>query len=849
MSSRANLNRRPVLPAAHGAARSAGPAAELQRGVALHLAGDLDGAEAAYKRVLRRLPRQPDALHLLGVVRHQRGDSARAVELISNALRIDDSNPHARLNLGAALLGLGRLDEAEKALDLAAARLPDNPDLLANRSTLLQRRGELPQAIAALEQAVALAPGRAGWRLRLADLLLDAGRHEDAVAAYEAYLVLAPDDVTARNNLGVALEKAGRHAAAAAQFRMVIERRPELAEAHANLGNACLGLRLFDEAEAHYRRAIALDPGQWRFRVNLANLLLDGGRAEEAQAVCEAGMAQQADDAALLNELGVRLVKAKREEEAVTVLRRAIALAPEFAGAHNNLGNALANLKRFDEAEAAFQEAIRLDPDFLLPRLNLCGLLQKTHRWDEAVMHAYGMRLCRGFSPELCDNRILQVFKDVIDFDSVESMTHFWDLVERQSREERAAAALTLLAMADDEAKLRRLSALVRRMGTEFGREARERPLGPAPRRPPLAGRRLRLGILSSDLRVHSVSKFLLPVLRHYDRDRFEIVCYSAYPEVNDAVQAEIRTLVDGFRTVCSLSDREIAQQIRDDGIDVLLELNGYTMHSRLPVVTYRPAPVQVAWLGWPFTSGMTEMDYFLVDRFTRPTCDDHLVEAPLEMDGAFVCFEGFPDEPLAPPPFLANGHLTFGTLNAVYKWSRPMIARWCEVMRAVEGSRMVIVRPEARSVIFLNNLVREFERHGIARDRLDVINNHLGTASHLSYYNLFDISLDTFPVTGGTTTTDALWMGVPVVTVMGAAYHQRIGGAIAMHAGLADLCVATPEEFVRTAVSLAGNRDRLVELRGSLRDRLRETPLCRVDSFMAGFEKAILAAARRHLD
>src|SRR5262249_37569590 len=154
------------------------------------------------------------------------------------------------------------------------------------------------------------------------------------------------------------------------------------------------------------------------------------------------------------------------------------------------------------------------------------------------------------------------------------------------------------------------------------------------------------------------------------------------------------RSLVDSFQTVVDLRDREIAEQMRADGIDLLLELNGYTMHSRLPVVTYRPAPVQVAWLGWPFSSGMPEMDYFLVDHFTLPTRADCLVEPPLEMSGAFVSFE-FPEEPLAPPPLLTNGHVTFGTLNAVYKWSRPMVARWCEVMRAVEGSRMVIVRPE----------------------------------------------------------------------------------------------------------------------------------------------------------
>jgi predicted O-linked N-acetylglucosamine transferase (SPINDLY family) len=363
-----------------------------------------------------------------------------------------------------------------------------------------------------------------------------------------------------------------------------------------------------------------------------------------------------------------------------------------------------------------------------------------------------------------------------------------------------------------------------------------------------LAGRKLRVGFLSSDLRSHSVAKFVLPVFRHFDRERFEMFCYSGFPEIADSVQIEIRGLVDGFRFINELNDREAAQLIRADGIDVLFELGGYTAHSRVPIVTYRAAPIQALWLGWPATTGMAQMDYFIVDRHTRPTSDDYLIEKPLELSGAFCCFESFVPEPIGASPFETNGYVTFGTLNGAYKYTRPMIARWAEVMRGVPDSRMVIVRPEARSLVFLDNIVREFEKGGVTRDRLDIIDNNRGAAKHLSYYNLFDLSLDTFPVTGGTTTTDALWMGVPVVSLMGPAYHQRISGGIAKHCGLDDLCVESEEDFVRVAVALAHDHDRLATLRRTLRPTLMDSPLCRTDKFMAGFESAVLEVARMHL-
>ncbi len=834
------------VPAAGAPQRPLTPtlARRLEEAVALHRGGDLAGAARLYEAVLRERPAQSDALHMLGVLHHQQGDSARAVSLIRKALRTDPGNASCHINLGAALLGLGRHGEAEAVLVEAAKRLPESPEVHANLAAVKHAAGSHADALLHLRRALALNPANPALRRRLADYAGAAGDYALAAATCRELLALDPQDIAIRNDLGVALEKLGRFDEAAAAYSSVLELAPDLAEAHSNLGNAKARMGDLGGAERHFRHGWMLKPEDWRFGINLANLLWETSRVEEGDSIYRAILQAQPENAQLWQDLGSRLVIARRFEQARAAFETAIAIDPALATAHNGLGNLRANLGDYDGAIAAYEKAVGADPNYLLAHINLVLALQQEKRLDEAAFRAYGLKLLPGYDAKICDGRTLQVMKLVCDFDGIETLGDIWTAAAEMEPQTLIQMLLTLLAMAEDEPELRQLVALAGRIGAE--EEAKLQRAGfPAPavhRRPG----RIRLGFVSSDFRNHSAAKCIRPLFDNLDRDRFEMHCYSAVPAAEDPVQQALAAKVDSFRPIDGMTDIEAAKLVRSDEIDVLFDLNGWTAHSRLHVFAHRPAPHQVAWLGWPFTTGFRSVGHFMVDRFNDPTLPDLMTERPLRLpDGPWIAFQPLTEEPVGPAPFAAAGHVTFGTLNNTYKITPTIVALWSEVLTRVPGSRFLLVRPEARSAMLVHNLLQEFARHGIPADRIDLVGQPRDTRTHFPYYNRIDIALDSFPVTGGITTIDSLWMGVPVVSLHGPAFHQRISHSLLGHAGFGDLSHAAPAGFVGAAVSLAGDPGRLAAMRLGLRDRLLASPLFDGAAFARNFGEAAASLVR----
>lgn len=810
---------------------------QLEAAVGRHRAGELDAARTLYEQVLAKVPDQSDALHMLGVLRHQQGDSEGAVGLIRRALEHDPQNAHCYINLGAALLRLDRRDEAEQTLTEAVRRLPNSPEAHANLAALKEAAGDRTGAMEHLARAVALHPANGSYRRRLADTAFAAGNHAVAADAYRGLLAIAPHDIGAHNDLGVCLEKLERFAEAAEQYRNVVEQVPTLAEGHANLANVLARVGKLEESETHHRRAIELKPTEWRFELNLANLFWETGRVAEAEAIYRKCLESQHDNATLWHDFGSRLMLARRFDAAREAAERAVALNPSLATAHNNLGNVLGNTGDYAGAIAAYERAVAADPNYLHAQINLVMTLQQERRLDEAVMRAYGLRLMTSYDPKLCDGRILQILKLVCDFDGIESMGEIWQPAFDKDPNVVSQMLLTLLALADDEPKLKKLAALTRKLGEQEEAKAKRATL-PAPslqrRRDPI-----RIGFVSSDFRNHSAANCLRPLFQHYDRNRFAIRCYSALPATDDQIQQEFAGQVDGFTPIEGMTDLEAAQQIRDDAIDVLFDLNGWTAHSRLPVFAHRPAPHQVAWLGWPFSTGFRTVDHFLVDRFNEPTLPELMTERPCRMEGPWIALKPMTDLPVGEPPALAAGHVTFGTLNNTYKITRPMVAIWAAVLARVPGSRFFLARPETRSFAVVTNLLAEFAKHGIGEDRIELVGQARDTRNHFPFYHRIDVALDSFPVTGGITTCDSLWMGVPVVSLYGPAFHQRIGHSLLNHARLGELSHGRPEGFIDAAVRLGGDPQRLAELRAGLRQRLLASPLFDGPGFARNFGDA----------
>ncbi len=573
--------------------------------------------------------------------------------------------------------------------------------------------------------------------------------------------------------------------------------------------------------------------------------LADAGQYDDALEIFRGILEDNPNDPTMWNDVGGQLLQLGKLTEAIEILIHATQLAPDMVEAHNNLGCAHRRLNRPQFAIPAFKKALSLKPEFIDSYVNLIAVLKEIGEYDQACTYAYAMLELPDYSPKTSPN-ILWLFRCICDFEGLAKLGDVWEIAGHLEPRRLESMLLDLLVYADDEQTVDKLRKLVDLWAQDAEAKAAGDPLSPP--RAVEGLDRLRIGFLSSDFRGHSVGKFLIKLIRNFDRTGFSFHCYTPVWQPNDPVQQSFRDNVDDFVNVDGLTMREIAEKIRDDGIDILIELNGFTTSSRLAALAYSPAPVQMSWLGYPFTYGLKAVDYAIADRFINPANEDTMVEEPVIMPGGWICYDAIQEEAIAPDlPMDRNGVVTFGTLNNPYKFTPKVIAAWAEVLKRVPESRFLVVRPEVKSINFCRNLTSHFMAEGLSSDRLYFIDNKAGDASHLAYYNQIDITLDTFPLTGGTTTCDAIWMGVPVVTLVGDANHQRISYSDLMQCGLDELCTFSTEDYVEKAVALAGERDKLMAWRHGLRDVMRTSPLCDEERFVHEFRDMLNQVADLH--
>lgn len=833
--------------AAHRTQSGAGTAAGLlAAGRARHRAGDLAGATALYDRALAAEPDNAEALHLAGVARYLAGDVSAAVAFLQRAVALDPGNAETHSNLGASLVATGEMAAAAAAFRRAIELAPGFVDAHANLAGALVRLGDMEGAAAAYLAAHRLAPDVPRFLRRLGEISLDLNRFAPAADWFSRYLAIEPDNAGVCNNAAYACERLGRLAEAEAHYRRALGLRPDSPEIANNLASVLRRLGRVDEARALFAQALTAPAEAWEDEARRAGALCNYGDVDGALALYAGLILRRRTDVALHVDYARALTAAGRFAEAEAVLNRLLATVPNAVEAQIALGECLLRAGGKAEAATVLQKAVAAAPDHLEARLALCSALSGLDRDEEAAECARACAALGGLSAGAFVV-LHRAFRAVCAFDDIDRLRVSLPALERDGADAGVLAAgfLHCLVLADDAAATDALVTLHRRWGAARMAEAKVNPL------PPPQGHRsgpVRVGILSSDLRSHSVGRFVRPLIDHYDRARIALYCYTPKEAPEDPVQRRIRDRVQGFRVLGGRSHREVAAAIREDGIDILFELNGFTGQSRLEALAWRPAPVQVYWLGYPFTTGLSAVDYILLDADLVPEGGRWLTETPFLMARSWVCYDPFEAVAVpSRPPVARNGLITFGSLNNPYKITRAAVALWARVLNAVPGSRFLYVRPECARAELRRNLTVEFARHGVSADRLSFVNNKAAGLSHFSYYDEIDITLDTMPLTGGTTTADAVWMGVPVVTLAGPALHQRISRAVLRKIGLADLAVETPDAYVAQAVALARDTDRLHHLRAGLRRTLLDSPFCRREDFARDFCDAMEALAARH--
>jgi predicted O-linked N-acetylglucosamine transferase (SPINDLY family) len=602
------------------------------------------------------------------------------------------------------------------------------------------------------------------------------------------------------NDLGLALHALGQRQAAITAYQRAVQLSPSFA-ALSNLGVSLLEEQRFAEAIGAFERALALKPGAVNVRVRLGDALKAQGQLQPAITAYRRALAIQPGFEAY-HQLATALHERGESGEAVAVFRQALAIKPDSGEVYYNLGNALRAVDKLTEALDAYQRATQLTPDNINAYNNLGMLLQARGDLEAAVVaYRHALTLNPGFA-DAHSNLLLSLHYGS-DVDPAELFT------EHQRWGEQHAAPLAAMILTHANA-----------------------------REPE---RRLRIGYVSPDFRAHSVSHFIAPVLSTHDRAHYEVYCYYNVHQV-DATTERLRGLADHWRDIAHLTDAEAATLIAQDGIDILVDLAGHTAHNRLLLFARKPAPVQVAYLGYPDTRGFAAIDYWLSDAYADPLgkTERFYVEQIVRLAHGFNCYQPPADCPeVGSLPALSTRHVTFGSFNNIAKLNDWTVALWSQVLTRLPEARLMLKAQSLTDHETRERILQRFADHGIAPERLELLGTFTTAHDHLKVYHRIDIALDTFPYNGHTTTCEALWMGVPVITLAGTTHAGRVGVSLLTQAGLPELIAQSAEHYVTLALELAQDLPRLKQLRAGLRERLAASPLCDAKGFTQALEAA----------
>jgi predicted O-linked N-acetylglucosamine transferase (SPINDLY family) len=733
--------------------------------------------------------------------------------------------------LGASLQIQGK--DALPALRRAVALLPGEADAHNNLGVALQRAGRHEEAAACSRRALDINPEFVEAHRNLGNALFELKEYEPAAASFRHALQLRPDAET-QVNLGIALRDLGQREQALACFKEAEQRRPDSAIVQHHLACALLGLGQADAAIAAYRRAIALDPHLVVALISLGNLLQRQGHSEEAAALYGQAVAARPDHAEAHNNLGVALRDLGRHADALTAFERAIACKADFAAAYSNRGSALLDLGRLDEAIASCRRAVEIDADFAEAQSNLGHALHIARRYDEALA---AFQRALAINPDFADahSNLGALQRDRGELEAaVQSCRRALalkpDFADAHSNLLFSSNYLSLQEPAALLADARRFGAMA---------ASRAEAYTTWPNRPD-AKRSLRIGLVSGDLCRHPVGFFLdrsIAALAARSAGRLELVAYATRAD-SDALTERLKASCAAWHNVAGLSDRQLAGLIRSDGIDILLDLSGHTTNNRLTAFAWKAAPIQATWLGYFATTGVAAIDYLIADPWTLPPKEEaNFTEKIWRLPETRLCFSPPDiDVDVAPLPALENGRITFGCFNNLSKLNEGVIVLWADILRAVPESRLFLKNKQFGEAGAREGVSERFAAHGINAARL-TLEGPSSRADYLRSYNRIDIALDPFPYTGGTTTAEALWMGVPVLTLAGERFLARQGVGLLKNAGLPEWIARDRADYLARAVMHAANSAQLARLRSNLRAQVLASPIFDAARFARHFE------------
>jgi predicted O-linked N-acetylglucosamine transferase (SPINDLY family) len=766
---------------------------------------DLATAEHLCRLVLGADPAYADALNLLAIMAAQTGHLATAAELMEQLARALPHHPMVHSNYGHILLDLGRHEQALAHMDQAIALQPQVASTHTSRATILRALRRADEALASYAQALALQPGNPEIHLCMGMVQHELQRWDAALACYEQALALHPGYAEAHVNCGLLLQDQQQLEAALACYDRAIALQATCLEAHINRGSALQKLGRLQEAVASFAQALALQPER-----------------PEAH-----------------NNMGVALYELKRLDEALACYNRAIALKPDFFRAYSNRGVTLHWLKQLDAAVASYDQAIALKPDYAEAYVNR-GDTQQALRQFSASLDSYKTAIQIQPDYEFLFGAILHTRMHLCDWQDLDA--NIQKLTDRIVGGEKVSRSLSVIALVD--------SPRLHQLTVELLVKEKYPPTTALPAEfPKVRKPKIKIGYYSADFHNHATAYLIAELFESHDRSAFELIGFSFGPDIEDEMRLRLRAAFDQFIDVRALDDLQVAQLSRDMGIDIAVDLKGYTQDMRIGIFAHRCAPVQVNYLGYPGTMGASYMDYIMADGMVIPAgSEPYYTEKVVRLPHSYQINDS--QRKISDRQFtrtelgLPEQGFVFCCFNKNYKILPQTFDGWMRILKQVEGSVLWLFQETPTST---HNLQQEAEKRGIDSRRL-IFAPHMNLADHLARHRLADLFIDTLPCNAHTTASDALWAGLPVLTCIGQAFASRVAGSLLQAIGLPELITHTQAEYEARAIALATQPDQLAAVRAKLHHNRLRTPLFDIKLYTQHIEAAYRAMHERYL-
>ena len=827
--------------------------------------GNFDKARELCEKIALKDRNCFPAFQMLGAIALHKGDAVTAAKHFTVTVRLQPKSFEAHVNLGLARQRLSDDVGAFESFHTATRLAPRNPDVFNLLGNCQVQCGRAAEAVDSYQTACGLAPRFAEFRYNLGKAYLAQNQYAEAQAAFLAALKLDPNHVGAHSNLAVTLMAEHRDDEARAHLDAALRRAANYAPALTNLGMLHQRHSRLDEAAECFAAALRSNPSSPEALTDLGSVYTAQYRLEEAVRLHEAALRVRPDNPEALTNLGHALHLLGDYEQAAQMHAAALQLRPNFAAAHTNLGLALEILGDVDGAIAAHHHAISLDPDLVSAWINLASGLLTAQRVDDAI-GTFQTALAKSPGSAEAHNGLalalikkgeieagLGEFRRAIGSDPAFAEAHFNlgnVLRDRGDIDGAVSAFADAVKHRPSYAKAHTNLIMAQHYSPSAGNQdflasasawaslCAPRQQAQVVARDRDTDRVLRIGYVSGDLCRHPLSYFLSGILFAHDPAAVSVTCYQTRNVVDDMTE-HLKSAGHQWRDISLMPDDKALATILEDGIDVLVDLSGHTGFNRLGLFAKRAAPVQASWLGYFGTTGLETMDYVIADPFVVPEGEERFfVEKVWRLPHSYFCFASGDDISVQAPPAATSGLVTFGSFNNRTKISPETVELWADVLKAVPNSHLLLKTKQFDYAVERDSLLDQFAAQGVGAERI-VLDGHSPRRQLLEAYHRVDIALDPMPYGGGTTTVEALWMGVPVVCLRGDRWVGRLGESLLNAVGVPELVAANRQDYVALASRLAGDLGGLASMRASMRERMEKSPLCDAVGFTRTLETA----------